>query len=218
VGNISDYKDSVKYYVTSLKDLALIIEHFDKYPLITQKQADYLLFKQAFELINRKEHLTKEGFNQLLAIKASSNKGFSDELKKAFPNVIPVQRPLIVNQIIQNPNWLAGFVAGEGCFCVSIFKDTTNNGFTVKLIFIMAQHSRDAALMKSLVDYLGCGRYTPRLNQDAGDFIVTKFSDFADRVYGKKKPKVSIYNFVSRSNNVYIILQYIHYCYLINNW
>lgn len=71
-------QEADKYKISSLKDLELIINHFDKYPLITQKQADYLLFKQAFELINRKEHLTKEGFYQLLAIKASSNKGFSE--------------------------------------------------------------------------------------------------------------------------------------------
>ena len=51
-------KEADRYRVSSLKDLALVINHFEKYPLITQKQADYLLFKQAFELINRKEHLT----------------------------------------------------------------------------------------------------------------------------------------------------------------
>lgn len=73
-------------------------------------------------------------------------------------------------------------MAGEGCFSVSIFKDTTNTGFTVKLIFILAQHSRDMALLQSLVDYLGCGRYTPRVNQEAGDFMVTKFADFTEKI------------------------------------
>lgn len=28
--------------------MGTIIKHFDKYPLVTQKLADYLLFKQAF--------------------------------------------------------------------------------------------------------------------------------------------------------------------------
>lgn len=32
---------ALKYQVNSVKDLAIIIEHFDKYPLITQKLADY---------------------------------------------------------------------------------------------------------------------------------------------------------------------------------
>ena len=30
-----------QYCVTSLKDLAIIINHFDNYPLITQKRADF---------------------------------------------------------------------------------------------------------------------------------------------------------------------------------
>ena len=44
------------------KHLPLRLNHFDCYPLITQKWSDYQLFKQeVFELIKRKEHLTMEG-------------------------------------------------------------------------------------------------------------------------------------------------------------
>jgi hypothetical protein len=47
VGTISNQnKNSVQYRVGSLKDLNdKIIPHFDKYPLITQKKADFILFK-----------------------------------------------------------------------------------------------------------------------------------------------------------------------------
>jgi hypothetical protein len=61
-------RDVVMYSVTSITDLEGIINHFDKYPLTTQKWSDYQLFKQAFELIKLKEHLTIEGLN-------SRNKG-----------------------------------------------------------------------------------------------------------------------------------------------
>ena len=37
-------KDSFLYRVASKKDLKVIIEHFEKYPLITQKRAVYELF------------------------------------------------------------------------------------------------------------------------------------------------------------------------------
>lgn len=94
---------ALKYQVNSIKDLAIIIEHFDKYPLITQKLADYKLFKQAVELIKRKEHLRVEGFKQLVAIKASVNNGLSDKFKESFPDVIPVQRPLVKSQVILDP-------------------------------------------------------------------------------------------------------------------
>jgi len=116
VGNILREKDFFHYRVTGIKDLALIVDHFDKYPLITQKQRDYLLFKQGFELVSRKEHLTKEGLHKIISIKASINKGLPSELNTYFPSIIPVQIPLVVYQKISNPYWLSGFVSGEGCF------------------------------------------------------------------------------------------------------
>jgi len=40
-------ENSYEYRVSSIKDLLIIIEHFDKYPLITQKLDYYILFKKA---------------------------------------------------------------------------------------------------------------------------------------------------------------------------
>lgn len=51
-------KNSCIYIVNSFKDLPIIIAHFDKYPLITQKQADYILYKRVISLIVKGEHLT----------------------------------------------------------------------------------------------------------------------------------------------------------------
>jgi hypothetical protein len=46
VGKISILaSDSVLYRVSSIEELKLIIDHFDRYPLITPKYKDYLLFK-----------------------------------------------------------------------------------------------------------------------------------------------------------------------------
>jgi hypothetical protein len=74
VGTVNkDIAQSVKYYVLSIKDISVIISHFDKYPLISQKQADFELFKQAFLIISKKEHLTEEGLRKIVALKASLN-------------------------------------------------------------------------------------------------------------------------------------------------
>ena len=51
-----------------------------------------------------KEHLTPTGFQRILALKASMNKGLSDDLKAAFPNTIPVTRPQVRDQVIKDPN------------------------------------------------------------------------------------------------------------------
>ena len=69
VGKI--YKDgskSVNYKVQSVNELLIIINHYDLYPLITQKLADFELFKQAFYLVEEKKHLTKDGLQKIIAI------------------------------------------------------------------------------------------------------------------------------------------------------
>lgn len=74
VGQIYKHgKDSIDLRISSMKDLRVIIDHLDKYPLITQKLADYILLKKAIEIIDQKEHLSKEGIQKLLSIKASLN-------------------------------------------------------------------------------------------------------------------------------------------------
>jgi hypothetical protein len=52
--------------------------------------------------MNQKEHLTIEGIKKIVAIKAAINIGLSKELKAAFLKFVPIQRPLIQNQKIQN--------------------------------------------------------------------------------------------------------------------
>lgn len=100
---MEESRNSVKYRVASFKELTLIIEHFNKYPLITQKLADYLLFKNAVELINRKEHLTLEGLNQIVSIRATMNNGLTGILIKSFPNVTPMARPCLPNRETPDP-------------------------------------------------------------------------------------------------------------------
>ncbi len=169
-------KDASQYRVESLIGLAIIVNHFDKYPLKTKKQADYMLFKLAYNLIINKSHLTKDGILKLISLKAVMNNGLNDELIIAFPDVIPALRPEIPLSKNIDPFWLAGFTDAEGCFSVAIFKSKTSKfGRAIKLSFIITQSVRDEFLIKSLVEYLGCG-YT---SLDARGTIDFKVSDFS---------------------------------------
>jgi hypothetical protein len=85
VGSIQKIINSVRFKVQSPKDLNnVIIPHFDKYPLVSQKRADYILFKSILEMMNRREHLTKEGVDEIVRIRASLNLGLSQKLKAIF--------------------------------------------------------------------------------------------------------------------------------------
>jgi hypothetical protein len=52
-----------------------IIPFFDKYSILGTKHLDYLDFKQAASLVDKKEHLTVEGSAKILSLKAGMNRG-----------------------------------------------------------------------------------------------------------------------------------------------
>ena len=189
VGNVSEHgNDAVIYQVRSVKELKVIIAHFYKFPLITQKRADSEFLKLVVEIMEKKNHVTIEGLHEILSIKASINNGLSPVLKEAFPNIIPVKRPLVVDQEIKHPYWLSGLVAAEGCFYVNINKLSSSVslprglGYTEGLRFIITQHSRDEQLIRSLVGYLGCGNVYSHSNQEILNFVVSKLSDIEGKI------------------------------------
>jgi hypothetical protein len=92
------------FQVIKLSELACIIEHFNNYPLKTQKHADYLLFKKAFNVISNKQHLTEIGLHKLINIRASINKGLPERLQIAFPKVIPELRPEVARADLSSNN------------------------------------------------------------------------------------------------------------------
>jgi len=101
--------DKVTYRVNNLNEITyILIPHFQQYALNTNKKADFELFSRAVELMRNKEHLTQEGLEKLVAIKASMNLGLSDSLKVAFPLCKPVSRPLYALHPLC-PQWVAGF-------------------------------------------------------------------------------------------------------------
>ena len=172
---------SLKFLVQSQKDIAKIIEHFDKYPLITKKNSDFLIWKEVFNYIKDNSNITTEGLKRIVAIKANHNLGLSDKLKYAFPDVIAVARPIVKQQTIKDLNWLAGFTTAEGSFIVSIFiTKRTKLGKAVKLIFQISQHERDEQLMRSFIIIFGCGNVYK--NRNTFDFRVTKIDDILNKI------------------------------------
>jgi hypothetical protein len=60
--------------------------------LVTQKRADFELFKQIVQILAKKEKLTIEDLTKIVALKASINLGLSPVLKESFPNITPALR------------------------------------------------------------------------------------------------------------------------------
>lgn len=64
-----------------------------------------MLFKQVFNMILNKEHLTTEGIQKIIATKSLMNEGLSNELKSTYPNYTELIKPTLSNKdiTIQDP-------------------------------------------------------------------------------------------------------------------
>ena len=77
VGKIRKHttRNIVHFVVENKEELITIIDHFEKYPLVTSKKSEYLIFKKCLEIYINKEHLLNEGLFKLVALKSSLNLG-----------------------------------------------------------------------------------------------------------------------------------------------
>ena len=164
----------------------------EKYPLLTQKAADFILFKQVLDLIKEKDNLSIEGISKIINIKASMNLGISETqksnfsltlwadavVKKAEVLINPVVRPVIITNNIFDPNWISGFTSAEGSFDVS-FRKSLNPKVKkyVTLRFRIYQHERDRNLMELLIKYLGSGKIEKHSKNPVINLAIVKFSD-----------------------------------------
>lgn len=174
---------SCGYFVSFIGDLTTkTTPHFVKYPLITQKLGDFLLFEFVVEMVNLKKRLTMEGLQKIVSFKASVNLGLIDVLKAAFPETVPALKPLIVITEKPHPYWMAGFASRDGCFAITENKFSSKN--IVRLLFSLSQHSRDESLVRSLAAFFFCcGTYSPSsLGRTTVSLKTYRFSDNYNKI------------------------------------
>ena len=92
-----------------------------------------------------------------------------------------MNKPIVLDKIVPDPNWLAGFISAEECLFINITNSVTYSiGFKVQLLFQITQHSRDELLMKILIVYFDCGNIYKR--GEVMDLKVTKFYDITNKI------------------------------------
>lgn len=186
VGTITLRSDNaVVYAVSSIKDLQIILNHLETYPLITDKWADLQLFKQVVELMINQEHLTLEGLTKIVNIKASMNFGITPEsILSLFPIIHPVKRPVREDITIYDPYWVTGYIEGEGMFFINIYKrKDTVLGEGVKLVFKITQDKKNLALLESFTNIFTVGKvYKQSPTVKVLDFMITGLVDITKYV------------------------------------
>ena len=134
IGKVSTYGSVSKYEVYDLKGTAKIIDIFTKYPFLNStKLLNFLDYKKAFELYRSSKKISKEVDQEIANLKNGMNKQRTN-----------IQMPESYKPII-TPNWLLGFIEGEGSFSV-----VRGYGLT----FSINQSSKDNALMVAIKNYL----------------------------------------------------------------
>lgn len=154
------------YRVTNITYINnVIIPHFTKYPLISKKRGDFLLWSKVIEIISNKDHLTEIGFLKILSYYANINRGVSKKVLSHYPDILPADKPIVNLPSNLNPQWVSGFVAGDGGFSIYVrrAKDYVI-GEKVDSRFHIAQHSKDLELMKLFIQFFGNGKVTVRSN------------------------------------------------------
>jgi len=182
VGCINELNNNiVVYQIRDVKDLTnVVIPHFEKFPLFTNKEKDFLIWKDIVILINKKEHLNEKGLMKIINLKTFLNKGLSKELLVYYSNLVKKDKyeTILVNYDINN-NWLSGFFSGDGNFHISLKKKANN--YYPELIVSLAQHNRNKLLLNSLINFLECGKLEYYSNNNMR-FVIYKFSNIYDKI------------------------------------
>lgn len=178
-GNITVNKkrNHVIYRIRDINSLInIIIPHFKKYPLISQKYSDYILFKDIVLLLRNIKLLNKDSLRNIVNLRASLNRGVSKKLHSDFPDIQKVSRSKANLPTLVNYNWLAGFFSGDGCFFIKILKSKSHSlGYSIRLRITITQHVKDEILMNKIAESLNCG-VVYKHSKNAVVFSVLEFS------------------------------------------
>lgn len=70
VGSISKYNNMYSYEISSIRSIICVRKHFEEFPLQRTKFVHFKLWCQVMDIMGKKEHLTKPGFDKILSLKS----------------------------------------------------------------------------------------------------------------------------------------------------
>lgn len=165
VGTVSTKGKVTRYTVKRFKDLAVIVNHFKLYPLVSSKYLVYQYWLQAYNIMATKEHFNYQGMTKLATLKNLTNFGLSDSSlrkKEAFPdfNISLIDTMSYKFSGIPHGMFLAGFASGDGSFYTKLtqYKDIFHSACVFKITLPL----KDTALLEGLYDYLS--KYFPNIS------------------------------------------------------
>jgi hypothetical protein len=131
--------------IVANEDLIQVIKPlFDANPFVLSKRAhNWKLLRQVIEMLETKEAITATGLAKTLELK---NQQWPLGVNSSFVT-IPVNKLAA--------QWVTGFTDSEGCFTVSITRNSTNRlGFRVVTRYLISQEPTELATLEALKAFL----------------------------------------------------------------
>ena len=132
IGNITkeNKTNMVNYRIRDRKKLASIIfPIFDKYPLLTSKQFNYLKFKEAYKILEDNNYTKTQKDELMLSLNKEINNDYISPAWNIINNVVNNTNEA---NIVMSKAWLIGFTEAEGSFyLVNKSKDRIVHAFEI---------------------------------------------------------------------------------------
>lgn len=145
-GNIFTGKDgTITFEIRDIDSInKYVVSHFINYPLRGTKYLDFLSFKKSLSIINLKDHLTKDGINEIIGISNNMNS------YRVHGELYAPSHTIIGNSdyIPINGHYINGFIAGDGCLALN----TKDIGFG-RMSLQISQHKNNKILIFSIANY-----------------------------------------------------------------
>lgn len=167
-------ENAYKFSINKIDDIINnVIPHFDKHPLLTSKNLDYLDFKKVALLIKDKLHLNEEGYKNIMLVKNNMNSKRSFEDRWNYLNKF--------EHIKLNNEWVQAFIDGEGSFQFRIANAVSRGKPYIALTptLEIAQSNHDVRLLEAFAQFFGFGYIKPKY--DFSDIEAAKNSRIVNR-------------------------------------
>lgn len=143
IGKVYTRGNSCSYIIGNTKEIKVLLEILDKYPLNGVKRLDYLDFKEAFLLYsNRKGNLTSNLTNEIINLKNNMN-----TKRTKFE---------VAQDLNITPFYLLGLIEGDGTFSIS--RDSVRPVF--QILLTAAQEPLLIKIREYLINNLNLDRYS----------------------------------------------------------
>lgn len=160
VGKIYFSEKKATFRVSNTRDLMVIINHFNLFPLLTFKLVTFKLWAEVVTLMHNSEHLVPATFNYIMTIYAALGRGASVSVMQAFPNLTAIALPsyvLTVTKDMLNPWWINGYLTLYCSFDLKVlgagWKESVYNKF--RAVFSFSFKIENLPVAELISSYLG---------------------------------------------------------------